>query len=187
MCFWASGETDRAAGEVGGEPFVVNGDSGHGTAAESASGGEGRWFGCHQEQRSSAAQSVEGVGADVLPGITGQRLFQLPPAAQQTPQRIRAQLLVIVQILAAQSSDALRRHLPDRVFDPLRIPAIAEAVRQPPQQVDAAVHQPPQQRPAVARYPAGGKPGLHPARKWGARKTVSWLHSVGKDRSFPGS
>ena len=48
--------------------------------------------------------------------LAGQRLIQLPLAAQQSQQRIGAQLLVIVQVFIAQRQpiDALRQHLRQR-------------------------------------------------------------------------
>jgi len=89
----------------------------------------------------------------VQPALAGQRLLQFALAAQQTKQRIRAQLLVIVQVFVAQCQavNALRQHLLDPVFDPLRIPGVLKTGRQAAQQMDPALHLTQQQRPSVAR------------------------------------
>ena len=84
--------------------------------------------------------------------LAGQRLVQLPLAAEQCQQRIAAQLLMIAEILVAQrqTEDALRQHLRELVRDQQRRSAIDKAGRQTTQQVDLAVHLTQQQRTAVA-------------------------------------
>ncbi len=59
------------------------------------------------------AQAAAGQFQPVQRALAGQRLIQFALAAEQPQQRIRAQLLVIVQVLVAQRQpvDALRQHL----------------------------------------------------------------------------
>jgi hypothetical protein len=99
--------------------------------------------------------------------LTGQRLIQLALAAEQPQQRIRAQLLMIVEVFVAQrqTEDTLRQHLRELVLDQQRRSAVHKTPRQTTQQVDLAVHLAQQQRSAVARNPTGGKTCLHATRK----------------------
>jgi hypothetical protein len=70
--------------------------------------------------------------------LARQRFVQFPLAAEQSQQRIRAQLLMIVEVLVAQRQpvNALPQHLRQRVLDEQRRTAIAETTRQTAQQVD---------------------------------------------------
>jgi len=88
----------------------------------------------------------------VQSALARQRLLQLPLATEHPHQRIRAQLLVIVQVLIAQRQpvDALRQHLWQLVLDQQRHAPVLETARQTLHQVDLAFHFPQQQGPAVA-------------------------------------
>ena len=68
------------------------------------------------------AQAAAGQLQPVQSALAGQRLTQFPLARQQSQQRIRTQLLVIVQIFVAQCQtiDALRQHLRQLVPDQQR-------------------------------------------------------------------
>ncbi len=117
------------------------------------------------------ALAAAGQLQPVQRALARQRLIQLPLAAEQSQQRIGAQLLVIVEVLVAQRQpvDALRQHLRQPVLDQQRRPAIDETARQTAQQVDLAVGLAQQQRSAVTRYLAGCELGLHTARKMGCK------------------
>jgi hypothetical protein len=95
---------------------------------------------------------------------------------------------VIVQVFIAQRQpvDALRQHRFYSVLDALRIAAIGETRRHPPQQFDLAIRFAQQQSPAVSRYLAGGKPGFHSARKMGCKRErflVTRCHQKGRLRT----
>jgi hypothetical protein len=120
--------------------------------------------------------------------LAGQRLVQLALAAEQSQQRIVAQLLVIVEVLIAQRQpvDALREHLGELVGDQQRRAAICKTARQPPQQADPPLHLTQQQGPAVARYLTSREPGLDTARKMGCkceRFLVTLCHWKGRLRT----
>ena len=93
--------------------------------------------------------------------------IELTLAAQQGHQRIRAQLLMIVQVLVAQrqSVDTLREHLAKLVLDQQRRPPVGETRPHPLQQTDLAIGLTQQQRSAIARYLTRRETGLYPARK----------------------
>ena len=99
--------------------------------------------------------------------LTGQRLVQLPLATEQGHERIRAQLLVVVQVLVAQRQpvDALRQHRRQLVSDEQRRAAIREAGGQTAQQVDLPLHLAQQQRTAIAGHLSSREPGLNAPRK----------------------
>ncbi len=99
--------------------------------------------------------------------FAGQGIFQLAPVGQHSHQRIAAQLLMIVQVLVAQSQpvDALRKHLGKLVLDQQRRPPVGETGRHPLQQTDLAIGLTQQQRSAIGRYLAGRETGLDPTRK----------------------
>jgi hypothetical protein len=120
--------------------------------------------------------------------LAGQRFIQIALATEHRQQRIRAQLLMIVEVLVTQRQpvDALRQHLGQMVLDQQRRPAVAEAARQSPQQVDLAVHLAQKQSPAVGRHLEGGKPRFHAARKMGCkceRFLVTLCHKKGRLRT----
>ena len=103
------------------------------------------------------ALAAAGQLQTVQRALAGQRLIQVPLAAQQPQQRIRAQLLMIVQVFIAQRQtiDALRKHLRQAVLDQQRCTAIDETARQPAQKVDPAICLPQQKCSAVTRYSPG--------------------------------
>ena len=120
--------------------------------------------------------------------FAGQRRFQFPLAAEQSQQRIRAQLLVVVQVLVAQRQpvDALRQHLPDRVLHLLLIAPVTEAGGQTPQQVDLAIHLTQQQSPTVRGDLTGGEASFHTTRKMSCkceRFLVTLCHQKGRLRT----
>src|SRR6185312_3066 len=97
--------------------------------------------------------------------LAGQRLAQVPLAAQYTEYRIRAQLLVIVEVFITQRQTvyALRQHLLKPMLDAIRHAAIAEAGRYTPHKADLTVGLAQQQRPAVGGDSARRKPRFHTA------------------------
>jgi hypothetical protein len=78
------------------------------------------------------AAAAAGQLQPVQSAFARQLLVQLALAGQQPEKRIRAQLLMIVEVFVAQRQpvDALRQHLRQRVLDQQRRAAVAEAARQ---------------------------------------------------------
>ena len=103
--------------------------------------------------------------------FAGQGLFHLALAAQNSEQRVDAQLLVVVQVLVAQCQtvNALRQHLFDRVLDQFLVAIVAETACQTPKQVDPPLSLAEKQRPAIARHVTCREPRLHTARKMGCK------------------
>ena len=79
---------------------------------------------------------------------------------------------MIVEVLVAQRQpvNALRQHLRQLVPDQQRRAAIAEAVREPVQQVDLAIRLAQQQRSAVAADPAALNSAATRPEKCGANE-----------------
>ena len=106
----------------------------------------------HLQQGQNKCLFAAGQLQPVQGAFAGQRRFKVPLAAEHRQQRIGAQLLVVVEVFIAQRQpiDALRQHLGQWMLDQQGRAAVAEAARQPAQQVDLAVRLPQQQRTAVA-------------------------------------